>query len=68
MDQFEETVVNPNISLKNFEVKVPEENNSDSRKEIIADKIPTKTKKNYKSLLLLAILASLLIYQITIIL
>ncbi len=69
MDQFEETVVNPNISLNNFEVKIREHEESFAQKETAAKNITTnKTSKSYKALLLLAILSVILVYQITVIL
>lgn len=69
MDQFEETVVNPNISLNNFEVKVREQEDYASKKEVISDTVsPSKTNKSYKPFILLAILSLILFYQITVIL
>ena len=69
MDQFEKTVVNPNISLNNFEVKIREQDKKEIRTNVVAQNTPTeKVGKNYKSYLLLAILSSVLIYQITVIL
>jgi hypothetical protein len=69
MDQFEETVVNPNISLKNFEVKIREHEENFVQKETVAKNITTnKPSKSYKALLLLAILSVILVYQITVIL
>ena len=63
MDKFEETVVNPNLSLKNFEVKVPDE--QDSPVIITTNKQHGKTKRtnSRKSIFLLVILAVLLVYQ-----
>ena len=66
MDKFEDTVVNPNISLKNFEVKVRDEvqDSTESTRHIPA---PKKKDKNYqKSVFLLVLLAAILIYQISI--
>ena len=66
MDQFEETVVNPNISLNNFEVKIRDDDHNDVQKETIANTIPAKkTSKNYRAFLLLVILSLILIYQVT---
>lgn len=66
MDKFEETVVNPNLSLKNFEVKVPDE--QDSPVIITTHKQHGKTKRtnSRKSIFLLITLAILLAYQLTI--
>ena len=69
MDQFEETVVNPNISLNNFEVKVREHEDNDIQKLVVDKSITTKkSTKKFKAFLLLAILSSILVYQITVIL
>jgi hypothetical protein len=69
MDQFEKTVVNPNISLNNFEVKIREPEKNDIDTNVVAQNIPTEIAgKNYKAYFLLAILFSVLIYQITVIL
>jgi len=66
MDKFEDTVVNPNISLKNFEVKVRDDVQDSTES---ARHIPTSKKKdkNYqKSIFLLVLLAAILIYQVSI--
>lgn len=66
MDKFEDTVVNPNISLKNFEVKVRDDvqDSTESTRHIPASK---KKDKNYqKSIFLLVLLAAILIYQVSI--
>jgi hypothetical protein len=69
MDQFEETVVNPNISLNNFEVKIREhDKNHVQQKVITSTTLTKKTNNTYKALFLLAILSSILIYQITVVL
>lgn len=69
MDKFEETVVNPNISLSNFEVKIREHEQSSAQKETITKNIATKKdNKSHKTLLLLALLSAILFYQITVIL
>ena len=65
MDKYEDTVVNPNISLKNFEVRV-----RDDVKNEVEPSRPMQLKKkdkNYqKSILLLVILAAILVYQVSI--
>ena len=67
MDQFEDTVVNPNISLKNFEVKVREpENKKESHRVFVSQANKEEPRKKIKSLYLLALLTSILIYQVTI--
>ena len=70
MDKFEETVVNPNISLNNFEVKVrDQESYSTKNNEVLAETTTrNKSNKSYKPFILLAILSSVFIYQITVIL
>lgn len=67
MDKFEDTIVNPNISLNNFEVKVRD----DVKKNIEATRsVPGNVKnkdRNYlKSIVLLLLLAAILVYQLTI--
>ena len=65
MDKYEDTVVNPNISLKNFEVRVRD----DVKNEVEPSRSiqPKKKDSNYqKSILLLVILAAILIYQLSI--
>ncbi len=67
MDQFEDTVVNPNISLNNFEVKIREPNNNKSatnNREHTAYVSP-KRKSSAKGIFLLALLLSIFIYQIS---
>lgn len=66
MDKYEDTVVNPNISLKNFDVKVRD----DVHEKVEPSQfIPTNTKANnknhHKSILLLVILAGILAYQLS---
>ena len=68
MNKFEETVVNPNISLKNFEVKVQSDDVVIHKHEVADSTIKKESNKNYKALLLLAILTSVFIYQISLIL
>ena len=67
MDQFEDTVVNPNIALKNFEVKIREPNKIKSaplNSETHAYVSPKK-KSSAKGVFLLALLLSIFIYQIS---
>ena len=67
MDQFEDTVVNPNISLNNFEVKIREHENSSTNRNTSADIVEKqKNKSTSKGLYLLALLTAIFIYQITI--
>ncbi len=73
MDKLEETVVNPNISLNNFEVKIREHENL-AQKQTMAEDNKEKNlgskglSKNHKSLLLLALITAVFIYQISVIL
>ena len=69
MDQFEKTVVNPNISLNNFEVKIREHEEMHTHENTPIDNTATKhTNNNYKAILLLVILSCVFIYQVTVIL
>ena len=69
MDQFEETVVNPNISLNNFEVRVPKHDEKHVQHNTAVHNVPTKqTKKNFKAIFLLVLLSLVLIYQVTVVL
>tara|TARA_R110002049_G_scaffold252264_1_gene427099 strand:- start:234550 stop:234765 length:216 start_codon:yes stop_codon:yes gene_type:complete len=71
MDKFEETVVNPNIALNNFEVKIREheEKPTHAAESNAVKNTPAKhAKTNYKTLLLLVTLVTVLIYQVTVIL
>ena len=67
MDQFEDTVVNPNIALKNFEVKIrePNENKSAPVKTINSVYVRPNKKSSAKGIFLLALLLSIFIYQIS---
>ena len=66
MDKFEDTVVNPNISLKNFEVRIREpEKNQQNRREVVTTATPkAHSKKRTKSIYILALLTSIFIYQV----
>lgn len=72
MDKLEETVVNPNISLNNFEVKIREHETSVEKKTVV-DNIENKgnhskgLSRNNKSLLLLALITAVFIYQLSVI-
>ena len=70
MDQFEDTVVNPNISLKNFEVKIrePNKNQSTSNKQDTSSYVSPKkhsVASSIKGVFLLMLLLSIFIYQIS---
>ncbi|MDW3095927.1 MAG: hypothetical protein R8G33_09670 [Gammaproteobacteria bacterium] len=72
MDQLEETVVNPNISLNNFEVKIREHETSVQKSAVVdnTDKKNHNSKglsRNNKSLLLLALITAVFIYQLSVI-
>ncbi len=66
MDKYEDTVVNPNISLNNFEVKV----RGDIKERLEPNRLVTnsvKKDKNYqKSIILLVLLAAILVYQLSV--
>lgn len=67
MDKYEDTVVNPNISLKNFEVKVRDDVQDKAEpSQFIPTNIKANKKNHQKSILLLVLLAGILIYQLTI--
>ena len=67
MDQFEDTVVNPNISLNNFETgsRKPVKEQAEPKPAGTANSPKTQAKKATKTTYIAALLASLLIYQIT---
>ncbi len=71
MDKLEETIVNPKISLNEFEVKIRE--HDVVQKHTIADGNKEKNlsnkglTKNHKSLLLLALITAVFIYQLSVI-
>ncbi|MFK7795180.1 MAG: hypothetical protein AB8B89_07525 [Gammaproteobacteria bacterium] len=69
MEQFEETVVNPNISLNNFEVKIRENEEKHVHQNMpVSNTAKKDSSNNYKAIFLLAILIGVLFYQITFIL
>ena len=67
MDQFEDTVVNPNIALKNFEVKIrePSKNKNAPMKTEAPTYSSPKKKSSAKGLFLLFLLLTIFIYQIS---
>lgn len=67
MDKFEDTVVNPNISLNNFEVRVRDDVKEDSSNDQVTSTGLKKKDKNYtKSIILLVLLAGILAYQLSV--
>ena len=65
MDKFEDTVVNPNISLNDFEVKIREPEANSTNRHTVANIVEEqKAKSNTKGLYLLGLLAAIFIYQI----
>lgn len=69
MDKFEETVVNPNISLKNFDVKVRDSDEviKQSPENSSTFVAANKTKKDSnlgKSIILFLLLTAIIAYQV----
>jgi len=69
MDKFEETVVNPNLSLNNFEVKVPAHEDKPTAHASTIEHTESKqhSKNNRRTLLLLVGLIAFLAIQVSII-
>ncbi len=67
MDQFEDTVVNPNIALNNFEVKIrePSKNKTAPKAAYAPKEMKASDQKNSKAIYLLALLIAIFIYQIS---
>ena len=67
MDKFEDTVVNPNITLKNFEVRVRDADDIPKQAKVTTATQYQKKDKNYqKSIFLLVLLGAILVYQLSI--
>lgn len=67
MDNYEDTVVNPNISLNNFEVRVRDEHHDQAQTTKLTSVNTKKKDSNYrKSIILLVLLAAILVYQVSI--
>jgi len=67
MDKYEDTVVNPNISLNNFEVRVRDDINKETEYSSVTANTSNKKDSNYKkSIILLVLLAGILAYQLSI--
>ena len=64
MDKFEDTVVNPNLSMTNFEVRVHDAEDIPKRPKITSPVTGKKDKNYQKSIVLLILLAGILAYQL----
>ena len=66
MDKFEDTVVNPNITLKNFEVRVRDVKDIPEQSKVASTHTGKKDKNYHKSIFLLVLLTAILAYQISV--